>query len=145
MCLVPTGEALLCLEELIERVSVVAVDLDLLELWELGAVGELAERVDALVGARCLLAKLIAGEVENLEALGMVFLIEFLQFLILRGETAFGGCVDDEQYLVGILAQGHFVTLSVFHTEFVNGSHCFLFLALSLLCFTILCFCILPF
>ena len=51
MILVPTSEALLRLEKFIERVGVVAVDLDLLELWELGAVGELAERVDALVGA----------------------------------------------------------------------------------------------
>ena len=66
---VPTGKALLLLEELEERVGIVAVHLHLLEAGEVGAEGELAEFVDALVGAGCLLTELVAGEVENGESL----------------------------------------------------------------------------
>ena len=78
MSLIPTGEAFLLLEELIERVGIVAVDLYLLELRKLRAIGELAKLMDALVCARCLLAKLVAGEVEDLKALSMVTLVELL-------------------------------------------------------------------
>lgn len=63
MRLVPAGEAFLLLEELIERRGIVAVDLYLLELWELRAIGELAKLMDALIRAWGLLGKLVAREV----------------------------------------------------------------------------------
>ena len=61
--------------------------------------------MDRLVGAGCLCAKLVAGEVEHFETLGMILLIEFLQLFILWSEATFGGGVDDEQHFVGILFQ----------------------------------------
>src|SRR3712207_4851001 len=75
ICHVETSKPFLALEELVERVGIVAIHLKFLELWELGAVVELAELVYALVGARSLVAKLIAGEVEDLESLGVILLI----------------------------------------------------------------------
>ena len=69
MGLIPTGEAFLLLEEFIEGLGVVAVDLNLLELREIGAIVELAELMDAFVGAGRLLSELVAGEVEDFEAL----------------------------------------------------------------------------
>ena len=50
-------------------------------------------------------------------------LVELLQFLILRGETTLGSCVDDEDDLIGILFQRYIATLSVLDSEIVNCSH----------------------
>ena len=93
---VPAGKALLLLQELEEGVCIVAIHLDLLEAGELSAEVELAELMDALVGTWGLLTDLVAGEVENLKALGVIFLIKLLQFVVLRGEAALCGCVDNE-------------------------------------------------
>ena len=60
MALVPAGKTALLLQKTEERVGIVAVDLDLLETGEVGAVGEFAEIVDRLIGAGGLLAKLVA-------------------------------------------------------------------------------------
>ena len=61
--------------------------------------------MDALISARRLLSELVAGEVEDLEALAVIFLVEFLELLILRGEATFCCCVDDQEYFVGILPE----------------------------------------
>ena len=74
VALIPSGKAALLLEELEEGLGIVAVDLHLLEARELRAVGQLAEVVDALVRTRGLLAKLVAGEIEDFKALGVIFL-----------------------------------------------------------------------
>ena len=79
--------------------------------------------MDAFVGAWCLLAKLVAGEVEDIKALSVVFLIECLKFVILRGESALCGCIDDKQNLVSILFQGNVGSLSVFDREIINCFH----------------------
>ena len=103
MRLVPAGEAFLLLEELIEGRGIVAVDLYLLELWELRAIGELAKLMDAIIRAWGLLGKLVAREVENLKALGMILLVKFLKLFILWRESAFSGGVDDKQHFISIL------------------------------------------
>ena len=86
---VPAGEALLLLEEEKEGIGIVAIDLDLLEAGELGTEIQLAELMDALVCARGLLSELVAGEVENLEALGMVLLVEFAVLTISNTSLAY--------------------------------------------------------
>ena len=77
--LIPTGEAFLLFKEFIERGSVIAIDFYLFELRKLSAVGELTEVMDTLVGAGSLLAKLVAWEVKDLEALSVVCLVEIFR------------------------------------------------------------------
>ena len=79
--------------------------------------------MDALVRTRGLLAKLVAGEVEDLEALLMVLLVELLQLLILRSETTARGRIDDKQDLVGILLEANHLALSVLYREIIYSSH----------------------
>jgi hypothetical protein len=88
-----------------ERLGIFAINLYLLETGEFSAEVQFAELVDALVSAGSLLAELVAREVENLETLSVILLVQGFQFVVLRSETALGGGVDDEQYLVGILFQ----------------------------------------
>ena len=123
VALIPSGKAALLLEELEEGLGIVAVDLHLLEARELRAVGQLAEVVDALVRTRGLLAKLVSGEVKDLEALLMVLLVELLQLLILRSETTARGRIDDKQDLVGILLEANHLALSVLYREIIYSSH----------------------
>ena len=59
--------------------------------------------MDALIGTGGLLTELVAGEVENLEPFGVIFLVECLQLVILRGEAALGCRIDNQQYFVSIL------------------------------------------
>ena len=82
--------------------GVITVDIDLIELGELDVVLQRAELMDLLDGAWCLLAKLIAGEVENLQATLMELLVERLQFGVLRREAAKGGCVDNQQHIAPV-------------------------------------------
>ena len=63
------------LKELVELVCVVSIYLDLLETWELSAEVQLAELMNALVSTGSLLAELVAGEIENLETLGVVLFV----------------------------------------------------------------------
>ena len=88
-----------------------------------------------LVGAWCLRSKLIAGEIQDLKALCVVFLIELLQFFILRCESAFSGGIDNEKHFVGILLQRYFLSFSVLYREIINSSH---FLSFSVfMCFNL--------
>ena len=66
---IPSSKAFLLLKELKQGVGVFAVHLYLLEAWEFGAKVKFAELVNAFVGAWCLLAKLVTGEIEDGKAL----------------------------------------------------------------------------
>ena len=123
MALVPAGKTALLLQKTEERVGIVAVDLDRLETGEVGAVGEFAEIVDRLIGAGGLLAKLVAGEIEDFKALGVLFLIEGFEFLILRSKATLGSGVYYEEHFVGILAQRYLLAFSVFDSKIENGFH----------------------
>ena len=73
-----------------------SVHINLVELWELDVEVGRAELVNLLNRTRSLFAKLVAGEVENLEAILGVFLIQRLQFLILWCESASGSGVHNQ-------------------------------------------------
>ena len=75
MALIPSGKAFLLFEELIERLCIIAVYLDFLELREFRTIVELAELVNALIGTRSLLSELVTGEVQNLKSLGVIGLV----------------------------------------------------------------------
>jgi hypothetical protein len=82
-----------------QRTVGLAVDLDLLAEREGDAVGGGAELGD-LVGAAGLLAhELVAREPDHGEALVGVLLVDLLQLLVLGGETALGGDVDEQRGL----------------------------------------------
>ena len=80
--------ALLALEPLVERVGVLAVDLDLGEHGERDAVLLLAEGGDLLLGAGFLPAELVAREPEDGEALVGVAVVDPLEAGVLRREAA---------------------------------------------------------
>ena len=65
MALVPTSEALTFFQELEQWVSIVAINLDLLETRKLCTIVELTEVVYRLVSTRSLATKLVAWEVED--------------------------------------------------------------------------------
>ena len=122
---IPAGKAFLLREVLEQRVGIVAIDLHLLEAGELCAEIQLAELMDGLISARGLLAKLVAGEVQDDELLRAVFLIEFLKLLILGSEATLRSRVHDKQNFVGILFQRNILSLSVLDSEIINGFHIF--------------------
>ena len=100
---VPTSKAFLFFQELEQGLSIVAIHLDLLETGKFGAKVELAELMDALVSARSLLTKLVAGEIQNLETLSVVLLVQGFQLVVLGSEAALRSGVDNQQYFVSIL------------------------------------------
>lgn len=104
---------LLVLEPGPKRVGVVAVDLGLLHDGECHAVVELAELLDVVVGAGLLATELVAGEAENDKVLGVLLLElgpELLETSILGSEAALGGCVDNEDDLALVVAEGNLLT-----------------------------------
>src|ERR1700722_532625 len=83
----------------VDRVTAIAVHVDLLEHRERHAVGARAELLDLLGGAGLLAQELVAGEPEDTEPLVAVRLLEALQPLVLRSEPALGGDVHEEERL----------------------------------------------
>ena len=55
--------------------------------------------MDFIVVARCLMTELVAGKVQNFQALVVVFLIKLFKSFVLGGESAASRRVDDEQDL----------------------------------------------
>ena len=76
--------------------------------------------MDGLVIAWGLVAKLVAGEVENLESLGMILLIEALQVGILGCEASAGGGIDNEQHAAFVLLQFDFLALAVLDHKLID-------------------------
>ncbi|KAL8756484.1 MAG: hypothetical protein Q9184_004492, partial [Pyrenodesmia sp. 2 TL-2023] len=76
---------------------------------EADAVVDLAEILDGVVVARVLGHELVAGEAEDDELVrvgGLDFLVQGFEGGELRGEAAFGGGVDDEDYFVAEGGEG---------------------------------------
>ena len=94
-------------EVLVQGDGVVPVHIDLGELGEGDAVPAGAEAVDLLVCAGGLLAELVAGEVQNLQAVLLVEVVEILKGIVLGREATAGGGVDDEKHLALVRGQGH--------------------------------------
>ena len=76
MALVPTCETLTFFQELEQWVSIVTINLDLLETRKLCTIVELTEVVYRIVSTRSLATKLVAWEVEDFETLLIIFLVE---------------------------------------------------------------------
>ena len=87
------------LQEGVQRLLGLAVHVDLRQLVELGLILGGAELVDLALVAGGLVAELVAGEVQHLEPLVVILLIQLFQRLVLGGEAAAGGRVDDQQHL----------------------------------------------
>ena len=104
----------------IERMRVLTIHLNLVELWEVDIVVGCTELVNLLNSAWCLLAELVAGEIENLEALALILLIERFQVFILRRESAAGCRVYYQQHLVLVLGERHVLAPIVLHREIIN-------------------------
>ena len=75
---IPSCKTFLILQELIERIGIIAINLDFLKTGELRTEVQLTELMDTVIGARSLLSELVTGKVENLEALSMIFLVKLL-------------------------------------------------------------------
>lgn len=89
----------LALEPLEDGGGVAAVDVDFAQNRERDTVVHLAERLDLVIAAGVLIAELVAGETEDGErvrVLGINGFVELLKTLELRGKSALGGGVDDE-------------------------------------------------
>ena len=105
-----------------------AVHVGLRHQREGDAVIEAAEFGDLVIGTGLLAGELVAGEAEDDESLVLVFLVEGLQAVILRGETAFGCGIDDHQDFPFVLGEVHFGTLVACGFEVVNLCHVLLVL-----------------
>ena len=84
------------LEILKDWISSRTIHIDLLHDLESHTVVELAELLDLVIGTRILLLKLVAGETDDNESAVFVLLVQFLQALELRCESALTGGIDDE-------------------------------------------------
>ena len=107
-------------QPLVEGDGVLAVDVDLGKLREGDAEAAGAEGVDLLVGAGGLIGKLVAGEVQDLQTVVLVGVVDLLQLLVLGGEAAAGGGVDDQQDLALVVGQRHILSLAGLDGEIIN-------------------------
>lgn len=100
---------LLVLEPGEEGVGRVAVDVGLGHDGEGDTVVELAEALDVVVGTGVLAGELVAGEAEDDKVIAVLLLdglVELLEALELRCETALGGRVDNEDDLALVIGGG---------------------------------------
>lgn len=100
------------LQPLVQRVRIVAVDVDLAKDGEGDLLVQGAEVLDLLVGAGLLAAELVAGEADDCEVVGVLLLdllVDGLEVLVLVGEAALGGGVDDQDDLALVVGQRNFV------------------------------------
>lgn len=98
----------------------IAIDVDFRKLREIYLIIAFTEAADLLITARGLLAKLIAGEIQNFKALISVLTVQPLQLFILRGETSGGRAVQDQQHLALIVRQGYIVSIDVLGCKIIN-------------------------
>ena len=75
------------------------VDINLSKSRKGRSVVKAAKAIDFCSVSRSLLAKLIAGEIQDFKSVFLIALIEFLQFLILRSEAAAGRCIMKFEFL----------------------------------------------
>ena len=118
----------LCLEVLKDRISVLTVDITLRHQREGHTMVETAELLDLLIAARLLVSELIAREAEDDESLVFVFLIQCLQTIVLRRETAFRSGINDEEHLTFVVCEIYFFASVIEDFEIINGCHiCIIF------------------
>jgi hypothetical protein len=72
------------------------------------AIVDKAKVLDFVIRAGLLAAKLVAGKAENGKVLGVLVLdgfVDLLEAVVLRGEPALGGSVDNENDLALVVSQ----------------------------------------
>ena len=77
--------------------------------------------MDLFIGAGGLVAELIAGEIQNLKPLALIFVIKLLKLRVLRGEYAFGGGVDNQQNPSFVVSQRNLPALLILHRKIINS------------------------
>ena len=77
--------------------------------------------MDLALVAGGLMAKLVAGEIQHLKTLIVIFFVQLFNSLILRGEAAAGGGVHNEQHLVLQISQVQHGTLAGLHGKIINA------------------------
>src|ERR1700761_1032922 len=103
-------------ERLVERVGVGASDGDLREHREVDAEGGAAEGLDVFVGAGLLGAEVVGREAADDEAGVFETGVDLFEGVVLGGETALGGYVDDEEDFATIVGER-----GDFAGDFVDG------------------------
>src|SRR5690606_36432049 len=98
-------------------------DVDLREHWKCDVICQRAEILDLLGVARLLLAELIAGEAQHLDALRRVFAMQFFQAFVLVSEPALTGGVDDQQQLAAKFGERALFAVDVARGEIIDRSH----------------------
>src|SRR5690554_1335224 len=98
-----------------------AVHLDLLVHREADAVILLTEFADLFVGARILLAELIAREAEDLQAAALVFLMELFEPRELRREAAFTSRIDDKEDIAAVIRERRLLAVDALDFDLVDG------------------------
>ena len=83
-------------------------------------VVDLAELLDLAVVTGLLMHELVAGKAEDDQALVAVLLVERLQPVVLRGEPAPAGRVDDQDGFAREVAQLHLLAVIVGEREVVE-------------------------
>ena len=106
------------LEQAVQRRRVVTVDVDLGEHREVDVELRRHELEDLRLGARLLLAELVAREAEHLDVVELV--VERTQTCVLRSETSSAGDVDDQQHLIAELIEVDLLAGDARHLEFVD-------------------------
>ena len=92
-------KTLLGLQPGVQGQLVFAVHVRLLHLGEGGVEMHGAELVNLIIGAGGLAAELVAGNIQDLKSLIMIFFIHALNIFVLRCEAAACSCVDDHDDL----------------------------------------------
>ena len=97
-----------------------AVDVGFLHLREPGVIFQRAELVDLLICPRRLSRELVARNIQNLKSLVVVLPVKFLQFPVLRGESASGRRIHNQKYLSLISGQRLRCPVRPLHRIFIN-------------------------
>ena len=111
------------LQELVERMGLLAIDLDLGEHRKADAVGQRTEFPDLRLVAWFLMTELVAGEAKDREAACRVFLLQRLESLVLRRESALARHVDDQQRAATVIGQRALTAVDGLRGELVDVRH----------------------
>ena len=108
-----------------QRGGIFPGDIGFAEAGKGGVVVQGAEPVDLIPGSRSLVAELVAGEVQDLKSPAVETLVQIFKCLVLGGEAASCGGVDDEQHLVpeGVQAGGG-LAVKIFDAVVVDVHEC---------------------
>ena len=77
--------------------------------------------INLLRTTRRLAHKLIAWKVKDFKSLIIVALIELLQSLVLRRQTATSCCIDDEEYLASVCFEGEGAPILGHYGEIIDS------------------------